>query len=133
MRVRQGLPVRQVRDLRAPGLPGRRRKAPARILRLRPRGPDAESQTVLTRNAACIKEKAFTRVTVEGNCDDRGTVEYNLQLGQRRAEAAKKFLVNLGIPAKSIKAVSYGKERPSCTEATESCWQKNRRDDVVAQ
>jgi peptidoglycan-associated lipoprotein len=92
-----------------------------------------ESQAVLTQNAACIKEKAFTRVTVEGNTDDRGTAEYNLQLGQRRAEASKKFLVNLGVPAKSLKVVSFGKERPVCTDATESCWQQNRRGDVVAQ
>ena len=91
-----------------------------------------ESQADLSKNATCIKEKGFTTVTVEGNCDDRGTVEYNLQLGQRRAESAKKFLVNLGIPARSIQAVSYGKERPICSDATESCWQKNRRDDVVA-
>ncbi len=91
-----------------------------------------ESQADLSKNATCIKEKGFTTVTVEGNCDDRGTVEYNLQLGQRRAESAKKFLVNLGIPARSIQAVSYGKERPVCSDATESCWQKNRRDDVVA-
>ncbi|MEI6226394.1 MAG: OmpA family protein [Deltaproteobacteria bacterium] len=92
-----------------------------------------ESQSVLTKNASCIKEKGFTKITVEGNTDDRGTVDYNLQLGQRRAEAAKKFLVNLGVPAKSLKAVSYGKERPVCTEATETCWEKNRRGDVVAQ
>jgi len=91
-----------------------------------------ESQAELTKNAACIKDKGFTKVTVEGNCDDRGTVEYNLQLGQRRAEAAKKFLVNLGVPARSIQAVSYGKERPVCSDPTEACWQKNRRDDVVA-
>lgn len=87
----------------------------------------------LTKNAACIKEKGFTKIVVEGNTDDRGTVDYNLQLGQRRAEATKKFLVNLGVPARSIKTVSYGKERPVCTEATESCWQKNRRGDTVAQ
>ncbi len=92
-----------------------------------------ESQADLTKNAACIKDRGFKSITVEGNTDDRGTVDYNLQLGQRRAEAAKKFLVNLGLPAKSIKTVSYGKERPICTEATESCWQKNRRDDVIAQ
>jgi peptidoglycan-associated lipoprotein len=92
-----------------------------------------ESQADLTKNASCIKEKGFTRISVEGNTDDRGTVDYNLQLGQRRAEAARKFLVNLGVPSKSIKAVSYGKERPVCTDATEDCWAKNRRDDVVAQ
>ena len=134
VRVRQGLPGRQVRHLRAVRLPGRRWKAAARLLRLRPGGDRAEAQGDLTKNAACIKEKGFTKkIVVEGNTDDRGTVDYNLQLGQRRAEAAKKFLVNLGVPAKSIKTVSYGKERPVCSEATETCWQKNRRGDTVAQ
>jgi peptidoglycan-associated lipoprotein len=93
----------------------------------------SQAKDDLAKNASCIKEKGFTKVTVEGNCDDRGTVEYNLQLGQRRAEAAKKYLVNLGVPAKAVKTVSFGKERPVCTEQTESCWQKNRRDDLVAQ
>jgi len=92
-----------------------------------------DAQADLARNAACIKERAFVKVTVEGNCDDRGTVEYNLQLGQRRAEAAKKFLVNLGVPAKGVKTVSFGKERPICTEQVESCWSQNRRDDLLAQ
>jgi peptidoglycan-associated lipoprotein len=92
-----------------------------------------DAQADLAKNAACIKDRGFTKVTVEGNCDDRGTVEYNLQLGQRRAEAAKKFLVNLGVPAKALKTVSYGKERPICSEQVESCWSQNRRDDLVAQ
>jgi peptidoglycan-associated lipoprotein len=92
-----------------------------------------EAQGELSKNAACIKDRGFTKIVVEGNCDDRGTVEYNLQLGQRRAEAAKKFLVNLGVPAKSVKTVSFGKERPICTEQAESCWSRNRRDDLVAQ
>ena len=92
-----------------------------------------ESQAGLATSAACIKERGFTKVTIEGNCDERGTAEYNLQLGQRRAEAAKKFLVNLGVPAKVLKTVSYGKERPICTEQNETCWSKNRRDDLVAQ
>ncbi|HQR30570.1 MAG TPA: OmpA family protein [Anaeromyxobacteraceae bacterium] len=92
-----------------------------------------EAQADLAKNATCIKEKGFTKIVVEGNTDDRGTQEYNLQLGQRRAEAAKKFLVNLGVPAKAVKTVSFGKERPVCTEQVESCWQKNRRSDVVAQ
>jgi peptidoglycan-associated lipoprotein len=91
-----------------------------------------ESQAELARNATCIKDRKFTSIIVEGNCDERGTGEYNLQLGQRRAEAARKYLVNLGIPARSIKTVSYGKERPVCTDATEACWQRNRRDDVIA-
>jgi peptidoglycan-associated lipoprotein len=92
-----------------------------------------EAQADLAKNAACIKDRGFTKITVEGNCDDRGTVEYNLQLGQRRAEAAKKFLVNLGVPAKAVKTVSFGKERPICTEQVESCWSRNRRDDLIAQ
>jgi peptidoglycan-associated lipoprotein len=92
-----------------------------------------EAQADLAKNAACIKEKGFTKIVVEGNTDDRGTQEYNLQLGQRRAEAAKKFLVNLGVPAKGVKTVSFGKERPVCTEQVEGCWQKNRRSDVIAQ
>ena len=91
-----------------------------------------EAQADLKKNAECMKANGFTRVTVEGNTDDRGTAEYNIQLGQRRAESARKFLVNLGVPAGSIQAVSYGKERPVCMDATESCWQKNRRGDVVA-
>ncbi len=92
-----------------------------------------ESQAELARNADCIRDRKFTRITIQGNCDERGTAEYNLQLGQRRAEAAKKYLVHLGVPAKSIKAVSLGKERPVCGEATEACWARNRRDDVIAQ
>jgi peptidoglycan-associated lipoprotein len=92
-----------------------------------------DAQADLAKNAACIKERAFVKVTVEGNTDDRGTAEYNLQLGQRRAEAAKKFLVNLGVPAKAVKTVSYGKERPVCTDQVESCWSQNRRDDLIAQ
>jgi peptidoglycan-associated lipoprotein len=67
-------------------------------------------------------------VTVEGNCDERGTREYNLALGARRANAAKEYLVSLGVSAARIDTISYGKERPTCTESTESCWAQNRRD-----
>ena len=115
------------------GLSRRRRQAAPRLLRVQRGGPDQGRPGHLAKNAACIKDRAFTKVTVEGNCDDRGTVEYNLQLGQRRADSAKKFLVNLGVPAKAIKTVSFGKERPICTEQVESCWSQNRRDDLVAQ
>ena len=66
-------------------------------------------------------------IYVEGHCDERGSAEYNLGLGDRRASAATAFLQSLGIPADRLKTVSYGKERPQCTEATEECWQKNRR------
>ncbi len=72
-----------------------------------------------------------TKVVVEGNCDERGTSEYNLALGDRRANAAKSYLVSLGIPSRRIKTISYGKEKPLCTESTEECWSKNRRDHFV--
>lgn len=64
---------------------------------------------------------------IEDNCDDRGSAEYNLALGDRRANAAMDFLVQFGIPADKLKTISYGKERPQCTDATEECYQKNRR------
>jgi peptidoglycan-associated lipoprotein len=92
-----------------------------------------EDGSVLAKDAECIKQQKPRRVVVEGNCDERGTVEYNLHLGQRRAAATKKYLVNLGIPANSIKTLSYGKERPSCTESSEDCWARNRRADVRAE
>jgi peptidoglycan-associated lipoprotein len=72
-------------------------------------------------------------VAVEGNCDERGTAEYNMHLGQRRADAVKKYLGGLGIAPKAIKTVSFGKEKPTCTESNESCWQKNRRADLRGQ
>jgi peptidoglycan-associated lipoprotein len=64
---------------------------------------------------------------VEGHCDERGTAEYNLALGERRANAVRDYLVSLGIPAARIQTVSKGKESPFCTESNEACWQQNRR------
>jgi peptidoglycan-associated lipoprotein len=64
---------------------------------------------------------------IEGHCDERGTEEYNLALGDRRANAAREYLASLGVPATRIASVSYGKERPFCAQETESCWQENRR------
>jgi peptidoglycan-associated lipoprotein len=64
---------------------------------------------------------------IEGHCDERGTSEYNLALGDRRANAAREYLASLGIDASRIRTVSYGKERPFCTASTEECWQQNRR------
>ncbi|MEZ5392410.1 MAG: peptidoglycan-associated lipoprotein Pal [Bryobacterales bacterium] len=91
--------------------------------------PDAED--ALRSNATALKDIfgkfPSDRVTVEGHCDDRGTNEYNLALGDRRATAARDFLVNLGVPATKLSTVSYGEERPQCTEETEACWQRNRR------
>jgi peptidoglycan-associated lipoprotein len=84
-------------------------------------------RATLTKNADLLKKFDFLRVSVEGHCDERGTVEYNLALGERRARAAYDYLVSLGVPAARLKTVSYGKEVPVCTESTEACWQKNRR------
>jgi len=91
----------------------------------------ADGRDALTRDAALLKQ-IFQQdpnfsVVVEGHCDERGSAEYNLALGDRRATAAKDFLVQLGVPADHLKTISYGKERPQCTEANEACWQKNRR------
>jgi peptidoglycan-associated lipoprotein len=86
-----------------------------------------DAQQVLTADANLLKAHPGTQVTVEGYCDQRGSEEYNLGLGQRRASAARDFLVNLGIPADSLSTVSYGKDRLFCSEDTEDCWQKNRR------
>ena len=84
-------------------------------------------RAVLSQNADALKRFDFLRITVEGHCDERGTVEYNLALGERRAKAAHDYLVSLGVPADRMKTVSYGKEVPVCTQSSEDCWQRNRR------
>jgi outer membrane protein OmpA-like peptidoglycan-associated protein len=84
-------------------------------------------------DASCIRRRGFAKVVIEGNCDDRGTEAANVQLGQLRTEAVRKYLVDRGVDARAIQTVNYGEERPSCTEQTEACWQKNRRADVVAE
>jgi peptidoglycan-associated lipoprotein len=88
----------------------------------------AQDQEVLRRNADKLKQLDFLKVTVEGHADERGTVEYNLALGERRAKAAHDYLLTLGVPADRMKIVSYGKEIPVCRESTEDCWARNRRD-----
>jgi peptidoglycan-associated lipoprotein len=80
---------------------------------------------------AGILSKNSVPLTVEGNCDERGTKEYNLALGDKRASAAKQYLISLGISSSRISTISYGKEKPVCTESTEACWAKNRRDHFV--
>jgi peptidoglycan-associated lipoprotein len=91
--------------------------------------PDAEA--TLRANAAALKElfSEFPdgRLVIEGHCDERGTNEYNLALGDRRSTTARDFLVNLGVPASRMTTISYGEERPQCSEEAESCWQRNRR------
>lgn len=92
-----------------------------------------DARSVMKANAEWLKANPKTKVRIEGNCDERGTKEYNQALGQRRASSAKKYLTDLGIAAKRISLISYGKEKPVCTEQNEECWQKNRRDDLVAE
>jgi len=74
-----------------------------------------------------LKEFPNTKFVVEGNCDERGSAEYNLALGDRRAKAAQEFLVQIGVPSERLTTISYGQERPICTDHNENCWQKNRR------
>jgi peptidoglycan-associated lipoprotein len=87
----------------------------------------SEDRDILQRQAAWLQKYAQVRVTIEGHCDPRGTREYNLALGGRRANAVKDYLVSLGVPASRIDTISYGKERPVCTESDESCWAQDRR------
>jgi len=89
------------------------------------------AQDNLLRKAEWLRENSDVTVTIEGHCDARGTNEYNLALGDRRAESAKAFLVDLGIAASRVTTISYGEERPVCTQKDEECWAKNRRDNFV--
>lgn len=92
----------------------------------------AEARKIVEANAQAIKAAGNNySVVVEGNCDDRGTIAYNIALGEKRANEVKAYYVRLGIPAEKISTVSYGKEKPVCYEATQSCWAKNRRADTV--
>jgi peptidoglycan-associated lipoprotein len=86
-----------------------------------------EGQASLSKDAAWLGRWKTTKVTVSGHCDERGTAEYNLALGERRADAVKAYLESLGIAADRITTVSYGKERPFCDESGEHCWSQNRR------
>ena len=91
----------------------------------------ADARDALTRNATALRsilsDFPDAVVTVEGHCDERGSSEYNLGLGDRRATAAKEFLIQLGVSGDRLRTISYGKERPQCTESNEDCWQRNRR------
>jgi peptidoglycan-associated lipoprotein len=91
--------------------------------------PDARD--ALSKTAEFLRTHAEVRVVIEGHCDERGSTEYNLGLGDRRAAAAKNFLISLGVPATRMGTVSYGKERPFCTEHSEECWQQNRRAHII--
>lgn len=87
----------------------------------------AEAQQILQRQAEWLRRYANVSVTIEGHCDERGTREYNLALGERRAQAAKNVLVALGIPASRVATISYGKERPAVPGSSEEAYAQNRR------
>lgn len=87
--------------------------------------PDARE--ILKGHAAWLKANPQSRVEVEGHCDERGTSEYNLALGAKRAESAKRYLIDLGISPSTLSTISYGEELPLCREQNEACWAKNRR------
>jgi peptidoglycan-associated lipoprotein len=87
----------------------------------------ANDQAVLQGNAEFLKSHPNMNITIEGHCDERGSTEYNLALGDNRANAVKNALTQLGIPAARIRTISYGKEKPFCTDSNEQCWQQNRR------
>jgi peptidoglycan-associated lipoprotein len=92
-----------------------------------------DGQPVLEANGAWIKNAPAASILIEGHCDERGTLAYNLVLGEKRARAAKHYLEDLGIPASRLKIISYGEVRPFCREHEESCYQKNRRAHFVPQ
>jgi peptidoglycan-associated lipoprotein len=86
-----------------------------------------EAREILRTNADWMRSSAQSKVEVEGHCDERGTAEYNLALGAKRAKSARDYLVSLGVSPDRLSTISYGEELPLCREATESCWQENRR------
>ncbi|MBL0226829.1 MAG: peptidoglycan-associated lipoprotein Pal [Geobacteraceae bacterium] len=92
-----------------------------------------EARSALQKNMEIIENSSATVVRIEGNCDERGSAEYNLALGEKRAKAAMQYLVTLGIPEKRLSVISYGKERPAVQGNDESAWSKNRRDEFVIQ
>lgn len=89
---------------------------------------EPQDGSVLRSNATWLQTNAQSRVQVEGHCDERGSEEYNIALGAKRAQAAKDYLVTLGIASSRISTISYGKELPACQDHDESCWSQNRRD-----
>lgn len=91
----------------------------------------AQDGQILQSNADWLSKHPNTRVQIEGNCDNRGSEEYNLALGAKRAQAAKDYLETLGIAGDRMSTISYGKELPLCTENTDECWAENRRDHFV--
>lgn len=92
---------------------------------------NAEAQSTLKKIAGVLQSNPSYSLDVSGHCDERGTIEYNLALGERRARAAKKFLITLGIAGDRVSTISYGEERPVDPKSSESAWAKNRRDEFM--
>jgi peptidoglycan-associated lipoprotein len=90
-----------------------------------------DARQALAADARWLKQYPSVQIVIEGHCDERGTESYNLALGERRADAAEEYLASMGVSSSRVKVVSYGKERPFCTDATDPCWQENRRGHVV--
>ena len=91
----------------------------------------ADAREALAKTADFLRRYPEVKVTIEGHCDERGSTEYNIGLGDRRAEAVRQYVISLGITADRLNTVSYGKERPFCAEHAEECWQQNRRGHFV--
>jgi peptidoglycan-associated lipoprotein len=91
----------------------------------------ADQQERLAKTAQFLRAYPQIRISIEGHCDERGSTEYNLGLGERRAQAVRQFLISLGVGADRMDTVSMGKEKPFCTESNEDCWQQNRRGHFV--
>lgn len=87
----------------------------------------SDAKPALKKNAEYLETHADLEVLVDGHCDERGTVAYNLGLGQRRAQAVRQYYASLGVSADRVATISYGKEKPVCADSTEDCWQRNRR------
>lgn len=94
-------------------------------------GLSDQARSALTNNADYLQKHATANIRIEGNCDERGSAEYNIALGEKRAKAAMKYLAAMGIPEKRLTTISYGKEKPADTAHDEAAWAKNRRDDFT--
>ena len=92
---------------------------------------NAQARALLAENSRWLKTHKEVKVQVAGNCDERGTVEYNLALGQRRAAAVRSYYVHSGVAGRRIATISYGKERPVCNDSNEACWAQNRRAETL--
>jgi peptidoglycan-associated lipoprotein len=90
-----------------------------------------DARQALAKNAEVMKGDVAAKVLIEGNCDERGSDEYNLALGEKRAQAAKQYLITMGVPAERLSTISYGKEKPADPGHNQAAWSKNRRDDFV--